>query len=385
MTQPGEGIQPARTILEQRIRERRMTFEEFIRHAQEFVREYNEPGTLSLRHLQRLVTGRRSVESLQPATARLLERIFGESVSVLLAAPQPIPKTNDDTSDELCRTLDAARRVDRGVITLLDQQLNAIRRLDRQLGAIVVHDELTAKVRQVAQLAAHSLSPDTRMFLNALLSEMYTLAGWQALDMGDVAESWSHYEQSKSAAAQSGSVAYESHAIAEQTFVLIDAGQARDAVTLLDAARSRADRHAPLVLRSWLAAAHGEALAADGQRSDSLRAFDCAEALLPNGEAVSERPYVVLDSVHLARWRGHALARFGDPEAVDVLTGALDQLDPSFARAETALRVDLATALATAGERDEARNHAEWASALACQLGSIRQCRRLRRLAAVRK
>jgi len=383
MTQPGEGIQPPRTILEQRIREHRMTFEEFISHAQEFAREHNEPGSLSLRHLQRLVAGRRSVESLQPATARLLERIFGASISVLLAAPQPISKTDDDTADELRRRLDAARRVDRGVITLLDQQLNAIRRLDRQLGAIVVHDELTAKLRQVAQLAAHSLSPDARMFLNALLSEMYTLAGWQALDMGDVAESWSHYEQSKSAAVQSGSVAYESHAIAEQTFVLIDTGQTPEAVTLLDAARSRADRHAPLVLRSWLAAAHGEALAADGQRSDSLRAFDRAAALLPNGVATSEHPYVVLDSVHLARWRGHALARFGDPEAVDVLTGALDQLDPSFVRAEAALRVDLATALSTAGERDEARTHADQARILAGRLGSARQNQRLRALGAV--
>ncbi len=93
----------------------------------------------------------------------------------------------------------------------------------------------------------------------------------------------------------------------------------------------------------------------------------------------TDRPYVILDSVHLARWRGHVLARFGDPEAVDVLTGALDQLDPSFARAEAALRVDLATALAAAGERDEARNHADRASALAGRLGSTRQRRRCER------
>ena len=44
-----------------------------------------------------------------------------------------------------------------------------------------------------------------------------------ALDLGDIANSWRHYEQSRAAAAQSGSTTYESHAAAEQAFVLIAA------------------------------------------------------------------------------------------------------------------------------------------------------------------
>jgi len=87
-----------------------------------------------------------------------------------------------------------------------------------------------------------------------------------------------------------------------------------------------------------LAAAHGETLAAHGCRSDSLRAFDCAAALLPQGDTTTERPYVAPGAVHLARWRGHALACFGDVDAVDVLTDALDKLNSSFARADTSLR-----------------------------------------------
>ncbi|MGH3906015.1 MAG: hypothetical protein ACRDTE_17815 [Pseudonocardiaceae bacterium] len=59
---------PARTLLEQRIRERCMTFEEFAQHAETFARDHNEVGTLSLRHLQRLVSGR-PVGTLRPATA----------------------------------------------------------------------------------------------------------------------------------------------------------------------------------------------------------------------------------------------------------------------------------------------------------------------------
>jgi tetratricopeptide (TPR) repeat protein len=364
-----------RTLLEQRIRQRCMTYEEFVQHAEIFARDNHELGTLSLRHLQRLVSGQH-LGALRPATARLLEHLFGEPIAILLAPPKTVTDAGENSSSELCQLLDTARRVDRSVIALLHQQLDDIRRLDRQLGAIVVRDELDTKIRQVQRLTTYSLAPGIREPLAALLSEMHTLAGWQALDLGDIPGAWQHYEQSRSAAAQSHSIPHESHAIAEQVFVLIDAGATRDAVDLLDHARRRAETAAPQILRSWLAASHGEALAAHGDRTASLRAFDRAADLLPSGPT-DDRPYVALDSVHLARWRGHALARFGHPDAITVLTDALGRLDPTFVRAETALRVDLATALAANGDRDEARTHADHAARLAAQLGSARQRRRV--------
>lgn len=128
---------------------------------------------------------------------------------------------------------------------------------------------------------------------------------------------------------------------------------------------------------AWLAAAHGETLAANNQRDDSLRAFDTAAALLPADHSDPDGPYVVLDAVYLARWRGHALARFADPDAIDVITDALDRLDPTFTRAETALRVDLAIALTALGEREHAHHQIERAKHLAGTIGSIRQRRRI--------
>ncbi|MGH3866971.1 MAG: hypothetical protein ACRDQ4_12675 [Pseudonocardiaceae bacterium] len=371
---------PPRTLLEHHIRQLCMTHEEFVQHAQDFARDNREPGTLSLRHLQRLVSGQ-PLGALRPATARLLEGLFGEPIATLLAPPKTVADNGENPTSELRQLLNIARRVDPSVITLLHQQLDDIRRLDRQLGAIVVRDELNTKIRQVERLASYSLAPGTREPLAALLSEMHTLAGWQALDLGDVLHSWQHYEHSRSAAAQSNSIPHESHAAAEQAFVLIDADATRDAADLLDGARHRADTASPRVLRAWLAAAHGEALAADGDHTASLHAFDRAAELLPDDPA-DDRPYVALDPVHLARWRGHALARFGHPDAITVLTDALDRLDPSFVRAETALHVDLATALAAHGDRDEARTHADHASQLATQVGSARQRRRVTTLLA---
>ncbi|MGH3846652.1 MAG: hypothetical protein ACRDS0_35320 [Pseudonocardiaceae bacterium] len=367
---------PPRTLLEHRIRQRCMTFEEFVQHAEAFARDNHEPGTLSLRHLQRLVSGQ-PPGALRPATARLLEHLFSEPIAALLAPPKTTIEDGENPTSELLRLLDTARRVDTSTVTLLHQQLDALRRLDRQLGATVVQDELKTKIRQVERLTAHSLAPGTRELLAALLSEMHTLAGWQALDLGDITESWQHYEQSRCTAAQSNSIPYEAHAAAEQAFVLIDVGVTSDAVDLLDSARRCADATSPRVLRAWLAAAHGEALAAHGDRTASLHAFDRAAELLPVSSTPDDRPYVALDPVHLARWRGHALARFGHPDAITVLTDALDHLDPTFVRAETALRVDLATALAANGDRDEARSHADHAARLAVQVGSTRQRRRI--------
>lgn len=92
MQEQGEPDLAARTMLEQRIRQRRQTFEEFAEYAETFAREHGEPGTLSVRHLQRLVAGRRPdgrpLGPVRPATARLLERIFGLTIGELLAAPQ---------------------------------------------------------------------------------------------------------------------------------------------------------------------------------------------------------------------------------------------------------------------------------------------------------
>jgi hypothetical protein len=200
--------------------------------------------------------------------------------------------------------------------------------------------------------------------------------------VGSVADAWQFYERAKAAACESEDAAFKLHSAAEQAFVLIEVNETASAVELLDAAEKRAHRIAGRLLRSWLAAAHGEALAANEQRSASLRAFDRAASLLPTNMAAPDGPYVVLDPVHLARWRGHALARIGEPEAVDVLSSALSRLDPTFTRAETGLRVDLATAFLALGEHEVGSAYAMRARTLATEIGSVRQQRRIDRLEA---
>jgi len=372
-----------RTVLEQKIRDRNQTLVEFAEAAEDFARAFGEPGTLTERHLKRLVAGRKpdgsQIGRPRPATARLLERMLGLTVDELLSPPDAF-RPAETGELELRQMLSASRRVNAEVLTLLHDQLTAVRRLDRQLGATTAHDEVAIKIQQVTRLRSHSLTPDIRSQLAALLAEFGTLAGWQTLDMGSVANSWQYYERAKAAASESDDVAFEVHSAAEQAFVLIEVNETAAAVELLDFTEKRAQRVTGRLLRSWLAAAHGEALAADGQRSASLRAFDRAATLLPVDMSAVDGPYVVLDPVHLARWRGHALARVGEPEAVDVLSSALSRLDPTFTRAETALRVDLATAFLAMGEREQGRVHVARARVLAAEIGSARQQRRIDQL-----
>jgi 8-oxo-dGTP diphosphatase len=83
-----------RTVLEQKIWERRQTMEAFAEYAETYAREHGEPGTLGVRHLQRLVAGQRSdgrpLGPVRPETARLLERIFRLSIEELLSAPSSV-------------------------------------------------------------------------------------------------------------------------------------------------------------------------------------------------------------------------------------------------------------------------------------------------------
>lgn len=378
------GRPPARTVLEQKIRERRQTLEEFIDYVEKFRRDHNEPGTLSLRHLERLVTGHRGdgrpLGPVRPATARLLERIFGMCVADLLMPPALIGEHEAVT--ELRRRFAASRQVDAALIGLLREQLSVLRQLDRQLGAAVAYDEVNTKAAQIAALQAHSLTPGTRACLAMLLAELNALAGWEALDQYMIGQAWEHHEQAKLAAREASSTALLAHTLAQQAVVLLELGEFDAALDQIAHARYVARRSAPALLRSWLAAAYGEGLAAVGRRTEALQAFEAADALLPRDSFDPELPFLFLGEAHLARWKGHALAMLGDPEAIIVLVGAQKELDPSFTRAETALHVDMATALSAMGEYDEADIHVVRALHLAATIGSARNQRRLHRLPA---
>jgi transcriptional regulator with XRE-family HTH domain len=336
------------------------------------------PGRESLRIMvSRWENGHAVPDSTYCALLSKVYRLDGRTlgISAALRAPEV-----DPSNEELRARLSCASSVDADLVACLQQQTDSIRVLDRRLGAPVLLDQMRAHVATLTRLLSHVVLPTQRGPLAAVLADAAALAGWQALDVGSDAHAWTYYESAKAAAREAECPVLLGHAMGEQAFALIDLQQPALAVQLIEEARRQGGQRLPALLRSWLWAAEAEACAAAGEDAACRRAVDLADQQLPRASAEPGLPYLALDEVHLARWRGHSLARLGDTEAIGDLRSALDRMDHSFTRAEAALRCDLATALLARGEQEEATREVVSATELASRTGSVRQQRRIQRL-----
>lgn len=224
----------------------------------------------------------------------------------------------------------------------------------------------------------------TRTTLADLYADAAALAGWQALDTGQLSAAWDHHEEAKVAGREGSTPAALVHATAQQAYILLELKEARHALELTGYAIAQARGKVPPLLMSWLYAAQGEMYAALTDDSGTHRAFDHAESALPDSDwRDPELPYVILNPLHLARWRGNARARLGDASAIDDLQVSLADLDTSFVRARAGLHVDLAYSLAAAQRQSEAKHHLGEAHGLASRVGSARQRRRIQQLRSV--
>jgi tetratricopeptide (TPR) repeat protein len=294
--------------------------------------------------------------------------------------PPPAPLGDEGQAAEVRARVERSRAsVDAGLVDLLELQTDGLRSLDRRLGAVQLLAQSSAHVEQITSLLRYSLPGGVRAQLAAAGAEAAALAGWQALDLGRPDDAWHLHEVARAAAQDSEDPAVLAHVTAQQAYVLLDLDRPDDAVALIRHARHRLNDDAPTTLRAWVWAAEAEALAAAGDEPGCRHALDQAAGLVEAGDGQT-LPYLFLDAVHLARWRGHCLARLGSQEAIIDLRDSLDGLDPSFTRAEAGLHIDLALAYAQAGEQDVAQHEAERAAHLADATASERQRARIRRL-----
>jgi hypothetical protein len=265
-------------------------------------------------------------------------------------------------------------QADQGLVALLESQTQGLRLVDRQLGSSVQAAVTEAHVHQIEQIL-HRCIGNHRVGLGAALAGAAGLAGWQALDRGDLESAWSMHELAKDGARESGDQALLAQVTAQQSVVLLDAGQPKVAVELAhEGARLAGHKVAP-VLQSWLAATEAEALAAVGEGAGARRRLVHAERVY-SPEGSESLPFLMLTEAHLDRWRGHCLADLGDAAAVEALHVAQSAENDSV-RAATGLHTDLALALLRLGRVDEAEAEATQAQSMAARFGSVRQRRRL--------
>jgi tetratricopeptide (TPR) repeat protein len=327
----------------------------------------------SMRRMIRLwVSGERSLSELH---AQLLGDVFGGEFRVGKAEPAT---SSDDISIELDSHF--ATSVDSEVVKLFEVQTQQFRLLDRRIGAARLQAQTEAHVEHMRDFLTYALPGGVRLMLGAATAEGAALAGWQALDLGDPAKAWRLHEIARHAAADSDDPTIIAHVRAQQGYALIDIGRYDDAVRLMSSARKDATGRVPGLLMSWLWAAEGEAHAAAGNETAARQALDTAARILPPDEVTEELPFLALNDTHLARWRGHCLARLGSAEAVEELTAAVERHDPSFVRAIGGLRCDLALAHAVRGDRAAARAEAKTAAELIAKTASVRQRKRIAKL-----
>lgn len=271
--------------------------------------------------------------------------------------------------------------VDAEMVELLEHQTQNYRMLDRKVGAARLLVQTKLHVTQVEELLRDSMPGVHRAGAAAALAEAAALAGWQALDMGDIASAWRLHETAKNGARESGNAAVLAHVTAQQAFALLDSGHNAEAASLIASAHRENSDKLPALLRSWLFAAEAEAWSATGSSQEARNALRQAEKFLPNDPVDEELPFLMLNEGHLARWRGHCLARLGENEAIVELSEALEASSDSV-RAQTGLLVDLATALKAQGDVTTAHHNAKRAAELAGHAGSARQRARISKLLA---
>ncbi|WP_328399443.1 helix-turn-helix domain-containing protein [Streptomyces sp. NBC_00390] len=338
-------------------------------------------STASLRvYVSEWENGKRSISERY---AQILRPILGVTDEELFGRHTPAaPPAAVGGYDELISRIDSARSVSLTMVKTFMDQTELLRTVDRQMGAAALVDQMTGHLATLEDALTFAVLPETRRPVALALAGAATLAAWQALDAGGVERAWRHYELGKRAAQEAGEPMYLAHATAEQAYVLNDAGRPEMAVNLAREAQRLGGSQMSPRLQAWLFAAEAELCAKAGLADDCRRALDKADAVLPAGVEARDADMlsIFLNGGHLARWRGNALALLGDDEALGSLYTALNEADPTFIRATSGLRCDLAQAHLAREEHAQAQEHLQQARLLANRTGSVRHRRRIEQL-----
>ncbi|MFF8645033.1 XRE family transcriptional regulator [Streptomyces sp. NPDC015345] len=358
--------------------------ERLVREIEQYARRHvtDVASTASLRvYVSEWENGKRTISDRYAA---MLRQLLGVTDGELRGGSPAVGPSMADGYDDLLSRIDSASSVGESMVKTFNDQTELLRTMDRQIGASGLVDQMTGHLSALEDALNFAVLPSTRRPVALALAGASTLAAWQAIDSGAVERAWRHYELAKRAARDAEAPMYLAHAMAEQAYVLCEAGRPALGVDLVrDAQRTLGQAGSPR-LRAWLFAAEAEMCAHAGMPDDCRRALDAAAASIPSGSEDRDPDMlsIFLNGAHLTRWHGNVLALLGDGDAVTSLYDALEVADPSFVRAKAGLHADLAQAHLTRAEYDDANTHLRQARLLASRTGSVRQRRRVDMLSA---
>ncbi|HSV67954.1 MAG TPA: XRE family transcriptional regulator [Mycobacteriales bacterium] len=373
----------ARTLLEQQVWARRQTFEEFAEFAEKFAREHDELGTLSVRHLQRLAAGQHSDGSplgrVQPATARLLERIFGVSIGELLAPPTApssaqlfhehgsaglvaVPASNADEDDERA-AIELARRV-----SASDVGQETLDQLEAVVDDLAVAYSVTPPQDLLGRIRMHLGYVTTLLDARKTLDEhrrLLVVGGWLSLlgatvhiDLKQQNAATARVRTTASLAKQAGHDELYAWCFETEAWRMLTAGNYAEAVSLAQAAQQLAPRGSSAALQAT--AQEGRARARLGQRRETYAAISrVARLVAPLPEPHRPEHHYHYDPDKVAAYTATTLAWVGDPAAENYAREVLAKLKGAedlgrWPRRVASANLDLALALVVSSRLDEA-------------------------------
>lgn len=372
-----DGLRAARTA-------RGWSQDRLIREIERYARQHltDVASTASLRvYVSEWENGRRPISERYASILRPLLGITNAELHGEVARSEP---PSVDGYADLVDRIESAQNVSSTLVKTLMDQTELLRTVDRQMGASGLVDQMTGHLATLEDALTFAVLPDTRRPVARALAGAATLAAWQALDAGAVERAWRNYELGKRAAQEANEPMYVAHAMAEQAYVLCDAGRPEMGLELVrDALHVGGTRSSPR-LRAWLHSAEAELCAINRRPEECRRALDEAVKHLPGGSEDRDPDMlsIFLNAGHLERWRGHSLALIGDDNAVSELYEAIARMDPTFIRAKSGLHIDLAQAHLAREELGQAKDHIRQARLLANRTGSVRYRHRIEQLTA---
>jgi transcriptional regulator with XRE-family HTH domain len=313
----------------------------------------------------------------------LLCALYESTESELGLVEQSATSIRPEQGDARLRAeLAESATLDNQGIALLRAQLRATRRLDHRLGTAATEGSVHAQLSYLERVLAHAINPHVRRELAYLVVDGALLAGEHSLDQLRSAEAWRQFETARTAAQETGSAALASYAMVQQASILVELGEHRSGVELVEHASNLTEPDVSSPLLAWFSASRGHALAVGGASEPARSAYRLAELQLGESAGTIDIVYPELrflnfDLPALRRHRGHArLMLHEDDAAINDLEQALE-MDGVSARDVAGIHVDLAHAHGAAGHAASAAEHAGQAREIVSRIGSSRLAHRL--------
>jgi tetratricopeptide (TPR) repeat protein len=376
---PMPKVYPNRTVLAQRIRDRRLTFEEFTEQLEVFARENNEVGMLGLRHIQRLAAGQFAPDQLRPATVRLLERFWNSPIEVLLAPPTTAPTHDDERSP-----VSAGRRSTASTsVRMFLAMSRAFQAADRQVGSGVLYPTVVRYLN--AEVAPRLLDTNgaNSAAIFAAASSLTEIAGWMAHDTGADVKARQHFDKAFRLASAAGDDALAGNVCASLSHLAGQLGQHEDAVRIAEAGLTRADRTAGTVrLAARLHAMRARGLSLRGDARGCTVALDDAERTLDTVADEQPAEWIAhFDAASLAAEAARCFRQLGRlAQAEQQAHRVIELCSGDRVRSRAFGQLTLARVLVDAGRHDEAATVGREVCAVAPSLTSARVRARLDRL-----